>query len=86
MARVGAQCHMKKKKFTQVINTMVSETEIVTLSIPTPEVGKILTFQNKHPARTNTHTHTHTLSPLTCLFNLPRECCLSYISSSISHA
>ena len=69
IAHVGSQRHKKKKKkkSTQVINTMVSEPEVLTLLIPTPELGKILTYyQNKHPppthhtrAHARTHAHTH---------------------------
>ena len=64
---------------TQVINTMVSETEVLTLLTPTPALEKVLTyFPNKYtPPPTHTHTHTHT--PLTYTFKLARECCMSHV-------
>jgi hypothetical protein len=51
IAHVGPQRHMKRKKkkkkkkkkrrSTQLISTMISETEVVTLLIPKPAMGKI---------------------------------------------
>jgi hypothetical protein len=67
-----------EKETTQIINNVVSEIEVVTLFIPTPALGKILTYvHNKHTSPLPTHTYTH--PPLTCLFKLSRERWMSSI-------